>query len=94
MDNLKCKPLRKEEQKDGRDYFQFDASETPPTQGQKKYEIMLEDGIIHKFVGVYRRDLEKPNWHYFETSDSFTGKPPTLIHYRKDKMLYVKETEV
>jgi|APSaa5957512576_1039674.scaffolds.fasta_scaffold151474_2 hypothetical protein len=36
------------------------------------------------FKGHYRRDLETPNWHYYETSDG------CLLPFRKEHMIYVK----
>jgi hypothetical protein len=38
-----------------------------------------------EFNGHYRRDLEKPNWHYYETTDG------CLLHFRKEHMVYVGE---
>jgi len=36
-------------------------------------------------TAVYRRDLEKPNWHYYELDDG------SLFHVRKEHMVYVHE---
>lgn len=40
------------------------------------------------FIGKYRRDLEKPNWHYYETEK---GK---IVHFRKTQMQVVFEDEI
>ena len=37
----------------------------------------------YKFIGKHRRDLEKPNWHYYETEDG------SLFHFRKEHMISV-----
>lgn len=38
-----------------------------------------------KITGWYRRDLEKPNWHYYEDIDG------TLLHFRKEHLVAVIE---
>lgn len=50
----------------------------------KEIKILLETGSV-TFVGHYRRDLEKTNWHYYETALG------DILHFRKDKMLAVLE---
>lgn len=53
----------------------------------KKIEIQTITSVI-KFTGKYLRDREKQNWHYYETNEG------TIIHLRKDHMVYVIEREV
>lgn len=50
----------------------------------KKLILVTTHGII-KFVGKYRRDLEKPNWHYYETENE------NIIHIRKEFFVAVLE---
>jgi len=50
----------------------------------KQLTIVLKTGVI-SFLGKYRRDLEKPNWHYYETKDK------DIFHFRKDQMVCVLE---
>lgn len=40
------------------------------------------------FQGWYRRDLEKANWHYYE---SISGR---LYHFRKDAMIAVIDSPI
>lgn len=54
----------------------------------KSISIMTTQGVIDTFEGKYRRDLEKPNWHYYEKSDG------TLLHVRKEHMVVVSEQEI
>lgn len=51
-----------------------------------KMTITTTEGTI-TFLGKFRRDLEKPNWHYYEKP---SGK---LIHLRKEHMVVVVEDE-
>lgn len=39
-------------------------------------------------VGFYRRDLEKPNWHYYEDSEG------NIYHFRKEHLVYVIEKDI
>lgn len=39
------------------------------------------------FWGKYRRDLEKPNWHYYETDRG------EIYHFRKEHMVCVEEVK-
>lgn len=36
------------------------------------------------FRGRYRKDLETPNWHYYETSAG------GMIHFRKEHIVYIQ----
>lgn len=54
----------------------------------KSIGIMTPQGVIDTFEGKYRRDLEKPNWHYYEKSDG------TLLHVHKEHMVVVIEQEI
>ena len=56
--------------------------------GMKAIRIYLKSGKAIDFIGVYRRDLEKDNWHYYETN---TG---TIIHCRKENMECVEECDI
>ena len=47
------------------------------------YIIMTTNGEV-AFTGRYRRDLETPNWHYYETSDR------GVIHFRKEYIVYIQ----
>jgi len=38
-----------------------------------------------EFEGFYRRDLEKPNWHYYETTNG------DIMHVKKEAMMAVVE---
>ncbi len=40
------------------------------------------------FIGVYVRELEKPNWHYYKDNEG------TLYHFRKDEMQLVKDVKL
>lgn len=57
----------------------------------KSYEIFV-DGLEldenFQFHGWYRQDLEKPNWHYYESVDG------AILHFRKDRMICVVEKEI
>ena len=52
----------------------------------KTMRIVTTVGVV-TFIGRYRRDLEKPNWHYYETDKG------DLLHFRKDFMVAVLEDE-
>jgi malate/lactate dehydrogenase len=52
----------------------------------KKFTIVCKNCLI-KFEGLYRRDLEKENWHYFETNSG------DITHIRKSAMVAVIENE-
>lgn len=39
------------------------------------------------FKGIHRRDLEKPNWHYYECEDG------SFLHFRKEHMIMVKSAK-
>ncbi len=54
----------------------------------KDIKIYLKSGKVIDFVGVYRRDLEKGNWHYYEIN---TGD---IIHCRKENMECVEEHDI
>ena len=58
--------------------------DTPP----KEIQIILKQDITFEFNGWYRRDLEKPNWHYYESVDG------TMYHCRKENMIAVIEQEI
>ncbi len=47
---------------------------------------IVKDNIIRefRFTGKYRRDLEKKNWHYYETKHG-------ILHFRKENMVAVEE---
>lgn len=47
--------------------------------------ILLTSGATIEIYAIYREDLEKPNWHYYETKD---GK---IHHFRKEHMVAVIE---
>jgi len=50
--------------------------------------IYLKNSEALTCFGWYRRDLEKPNWHYYESTDG------TMYHCRKDEMVAVVEKEM
>ena len=52
----------------------------------KTMRIVTTVGVV-AFIGRYRRDLEKPNWHYYETENG------DILHFRKDFMIAVLEDE-
>jgi len=54
----------------------------------KQIKIILKNRMIVSFNGRYRRDLEKPNWHYYEEDDG------TMYHARKENMCLVIEKEL
>jgi len=57
----------------------------------KKIMLILAKDLIIKeiyFIGKYRRDLEKDNWHYYETNE---GK---IIHVKKENMLAVIDENI
>ncbi len=56
--------------------------------GMKAIRIYLKSGKAIDFIGVYRRDLEKDNWHYYETNIG------TIIHCRKENMECVEECDI
>jgi hypothetical protein len=51
----------------------------------EKMVFILSTGQELVFTCRYRRDLERPNWHYYEKSN---GK---LIHLRKEHLMCVME---
>lgn len=53
----------------------------------KDIAIYLKSGKLIMFVGKYRRDLEKTNWHYYETEDG------RMWHFRKKNMEAVCEDD-
>lgn len=52
----------------------------------KTMRIVTTVGVV-AFIGRYRRDLEKPNWHYYETDKS------DILHFRKEHIVAVLEDE-
>ena len=50
----------------------------------KELTVVLKTGKV-LFSGKYRRDLERPNWHYYET------KKGDIYHFKKDQMVCVLE---
>jgi len=50
----------------------------------KDLMVLLDMGKIC-FKGKYRRDLEAPNWHYYETEDG------NIFHFKKSHMVAVFE---
>lgn len=54
----------------------------------KHYKIVFVYGEILEFKGEYRRDLERPHWHYYETENS------DIVHCCKKTMLYVIQKSV
>lgn len=53
----------------------------------KDLTIILQTTTIC-FTGKYRRDLERNNWHYYETSRG------DIFHFRKSEMVCVLENAV
>lgn len=47
------------------------------------YTVKTINGKV-TFRGRYRRDLETPNWHYYETVDG------GVIHFRKEHIVYIQ----
>ena len=45
--------------------------------------VKLKDGSLYSFVGKFRRDLERDNWHYYEGSNG------EMYHFKKDQMASV-----
>lgn len=45
-------------------------------------------GGQYNFTGKYRKDLEKPNWHYYEEEKG------AIIHCRKEHMIMVIEKPI
>lgn len=56
----------------------------------KDYDIYLHNYPDTHLVlsGWYRRDLEKPNWHYYEDAEG------SILHIRKEHMICVIEKEI
>ncbi len=52
----------------------------------KKITVICKN-ISVSFIGKYRRDLEKPNWHYYEASGG------DIFHFKKFEMVAVIEGE-
>ena len=52
----------------------------------KTMRIVTTVGVV-SFIGRYRRDLEKPNWHYYETEKG------DILHFRKEHLVAVLEDE-
>lgn len=50
----------------------------------KKYTITTVAKEF-SFIGKHRKDLERPNWHFFEKQD---GK---IIHFRKENLVAIEE---
>lgn len=50
----------------------------------KKYVIITINEQF-SFVGKYLKEKERPNWHYYETSEG------SIIHFRKEHMVSVRE---
>ena len=50
-----------------------------------KLITIITSKYIIEFSGFYRRDLEKPNWHYYETERG------DILHFRKYQMISVLE---
>jgi len=48
-----------------------------------KIKIQLTGDIFLNFNGRYRRDLEKDNWHHYETENK------KLYYLRKEHIIYV-----
>jgi hypothetical protein len=53
----------------------------------KKIKIEVTTGKMHSFNGFHKKDLEKPNWHYYE--DEYGD----IWHFRKDHMVMVHEED-
>lgn len=47
--------------------------------------IYFSNSQIITFSGKHLPELEKPNWHYYQTDDGY------MIHCRKEHMVYVIE---
>ena len=47
------------------------------------YRIVTTAGNAD-FLGVYCPELEKENWHYYRSKDG------SLLHFRKEHMIYVQ----
>lgn len=62
--------------------------EAAPRSRIKKIKIITVGGAVVEFVGFHRRDLEKPNWHYYELEDG------NIYHFRKEHMVAVLESDV
>lgn len=54
----------------------------------EEIEIFLEFAVELKFIGRYRRDLEKDHWHYYEKEDG------TILHIPKHRIIYVTSKEI
>ena len=52
----------------------------------KTMRIVTTVGVV-TFIGRYRRDLEKTNWHYYETNKG------DILHFRKEHLVAVLEDE-
>ena len=52
----------------------------------KTMRIVTTVGVV-TLIGRYRRDLEKPNWHYYETNKG------DILHFRKEHIVAVLEDE-
>lgn len=53
----------------------------------KHYIIYMDDDKDIEFDGWHRKDLDEihQNWHYYQTSYN------SVLHIRKDKIIYVEE---
>ena len=51
---------------------------------EKTMTIITMGGHI-TFTGFHRKDLEKPNWHYYEDNEG------NIFHFRKQHMVAVLE---
>ena len=65
----------------------FNESDKGPA---KRYNLYFDSSAKNNLEveGWYRRDLEKPNWHYYEAKDG------VIIHCRKEHILFVVEEEI
>ena len=52
----------------------------------KNIRIVTTVGVV-TLIGRYRRDLEKTNWHYYETEKG------DILHFRKEHLVAVLEDE-
>ena len=52
----------------------------------KKLTVKTTAGDV-VFFGFHRPDLEKPNWHYYETDSG------QIYHFRKEHLVAVLENE-
>lgn len=50
--------------------------------------VSLFCGDKYEFIGRYRRDLERPHWHYYEEEDG------TIHHFRKSKIMCVTSKKI